>query len=159
MASKLLTKSRYLSGLQCFKYLWVSVHDAKRLPEYDTATLYRFDQGKQVGELAKELYPDGVDIAADDFFGNIRQTMELIRQRKPLFEASVKTGRLYSRADILNPVEDNQWDIIEVKSGTSVKDIDVHDVSFQRYCFEQAGLKIRKTFLMHIDNTLSLIHI
>lgn len=123
------------------------------MPEYNTATLYRFDQGKQVGELAKKRYPDGIDIPTEDFFGNIRQTMELIRQRKPLFEASFKTGRLYSRVDILNPVEDNQWDIIEVKSGTSVKEVDIHDVSFQKHCLEQAGLKIRRTWLAHIDNS------
>lgn len=153
MASKLLTKSRYLSGLQCYKYLWISVHDPARLPDYNAATLHRFDQGKQVGELAKKLYPDGINIPTEDFFGNIRRTMELVRQRRPLFEGAVRTGRIYSRADILNPIGDDQWDIIEVKSGTSVKDIDIHDVSFQKHCFEQSGLKIRKVWLMHLDNT------
>ena len=37
----------------------------------------------------------------------------------------------FSRADILVPVG-NEWDIIEVKSGTKVKDINIHDVSFQK---------------------------
>ena len=46
----------------------------------------------------------------------------------------------------------NWWDIIEVKSGTKVKDINVHDVSFQKYVYEANGFKIRKCFLLHLNN-------
>ena len=59
---------------------------------------------------------------------------------------------LFSRADILLPVGVDEWDIIEVKSGTKVKDINIHDVSFQKYVYEKAGLKIRNCILMHINN-------
>ncbi len=48
----LLTKSKYLNGLQCFKYLWIDVHDKKQIPAYDLATQWVFDQGHIVGQLA-----------------------------------------------------------------------------------------------------------
>ncbi len=149
---KLLTKSKYLVGLQCSKYLWVMLNEPDRIPEPDTSTQHRFDEGHLVGELAKKLFPDGIDIPADDFADNLRQAEELLEKRKPLFEAGFKIDNIFSRIDILKPVSKDEWDIIEVKSSTGVKDVNIHDVSFQRYCSEKYGLKIRNCFLMHINN-------
>jgi len=150
---KLLTKSKYLIGLQCPKYLWCSFNEPDRIPKPGTATQYRFDQGKLAGELAKKLFPNGVNIPTEDFMANIRQAKELTSQGKLVFEAGILAGNVYSRADILSPVGNSVWDIIEVKSSTKVKEEHIHDLSFQKYCCEIAGLKIRKTFLLYINNT------
>ncbi|MBT4805634.1 DUF2779 domain-containing protein [Candidatus Woesearchaeota archaeon] len=147
----LLSKSKYLNGLQCLKYFWVSLHEKDRLPEHDLATQHLFDQGHKVGHLAKKLYPEGIDIPEADFKKNLEKTKEVLGLGKPLFEPAFMVGNLYSRADILIPVGD-EWDILEVKSGTSIKDINIHDVSFQKHVYEKAGLKIRKCFLAHINN-------
>jgi hypothetical protein len=149
---RLLTKSKYLVGLQCPKYLWVKFNEPDGIPEPDASTQHRFNEGHLVGEWAKKLYPDGIDIPADDFKGNIRQTEELLKKRKPLFEAGFMVDNIFSRIDVLKPVNNDEWDIIEVKSSTGVKGVNIHDVSFQRYCCEKYGLKIRKCFLMHINN-------
>ena len=84
---RLLTKSKYLTGLQCSKYQWVVLNEPDRIPKPDAITQHRFDQGHLIGELAKKLFPNGIDISADDFKGNISQTEELLKKRKPLFEA------------------------------------------------------------------------
>ena len=152
MASVRLSKSKYLNGLQCPKYLWMLFHDPERIPEPDAGTQRIFDQGHMVGELAKKLFPSGIDIEADDFIANIRQTEELFQQRKTLFEAGILAGNIFARADILNPTGGDEWDLIEVKSATKVKDINVHDVSFQKLCCQRLGLKIRKCFLTYINN-------
>jgi len=152
MPPLMLSKSRYLNGLQCPRLLWIATNEPERIPEPDAATQHIFDQGHLVGEMAKKLCPRGLDIPAEDFMGNIAMTKELLQQRKPLFEAGVLFGKIYSRADILNPVNENEWDIIEVKSSTSVKEVNLHDVSFQKLCWEEAGLKIRKCFLAYINN-------
>ena len=49
----------------------------------------------------------------------------------------IMAGGAYARADILNPVGRSQWDIIEVKSSTEVKDVYVPDLALQWYCYEQ----------------------
>lgn len=152
MASQLLSKSKYLNGLQCPKLLWIQINEPGRIPETDPFTRYIFDQGHLVGELAKKLFPSGIDLPSDDFIDNIRQAKTLFEQRKPLFEAGIMAGRIYSRIDVLNPVNEDEWDIIEVKSSTSVKDVHVDDVAFQKYCCKQAGLNINKCYLMHINN-------
>jgi len=150
--SPLLSKSKYLAGLQCPKYLWTQVHEPERTPEVDATTQYTFDQGHLVGEYAKQLFPSGIDIPREDFMENIATTRKVLAERKPLFEAGILSGRIYCRLDILNPVNDDEWDVIEIKSGTSVKEVYIDDVSFQKFCCEKAGLKIRTCHLGFINN-------
>ncbi|MFO7772795.1 MAG: DUF2779 domain-containing protein [Dehalococcoidia bacterium] len=148
----LLSKSKYLSGLQCPKLLWTLVNQADSLPEVDIVTQHIFDQGHLVGEYAKQLFPGGIDIPHDDFMENIITTRKLLTERKPLFEAGILAGGIYCRVDILDPVNEDEWDIVEIKSSTSVKDVHIDDVAFQKLCCEKAGLKIRNCKLGFIDN-------
>ena len=97
MPNKLISKSKYISGLQCPKLLWVQVNEPERIPETDSVTQYLFDQGHLVGEYAKQLFPGSIDIPQDDFMGNIFKTKELLKERKPLFEAGILVGKIYSR--------------------------------------------------------------
>ena len=147
----LLSKSKYLTGLQCPKYLWMQIHEPRKIPEVDAVTQYIFDQGHLVGEYAKKLFPGGIDIPHDGFMENIVTTKKLVVERKPLFEAGILYGNIYSRLDILNPVDEDEWDIIEIKSGTSVKEVYINDVSFQKFCCEKAGLGIRSCKLGFIN--------
>lgn len=150
--NRLLSKSRFISGLQCPRYLWVLANDPARVPEPDAGTQYVFDQGHEVGNLAKKLYPGGIDIPSDDFVANLRMSRELLSLRRPLFEAAFMSDGKYARVDILEPVGEDMWNLIEVKSSTSVKDVHYPDVAFQKHCCEQAGLTIDRCFLAHINN-------
>lgn len=147
----LLTKSQYLDGLQCLRYLWRHFNEPEKIPELDLNAKFKIKQGYEVGKIAKELFPEGINIPTDNFKKNFEKTKELLNQNKPLFEAGFIFNNCFSRADILLPVGD-EWDIIEVKSSTKVKDINIHDVSFQKYCYENSGLKIRKCFLIYVNN-------
>jgi hypothetical protein len=161
MPSKLLTKSKYLLGLQCPKLLWIAVNDKTRIPKPDEIAQKKFDDGTLVGELATTWYPNGVNLADEEFGDNLEKTKELLKKKVPIFEAGFIINGLYSRADILVPVgstdghdsgEPDEWDIIEVKSATKVKDVNLHDVAFQKHVYEESGLKINRCYLMHINN-------
>ena len=80
------------------------------------------------------------------------KSLEAAKLRKPLFEAGLIYNRSYALPDILVPVEKDAWDLIEVKSGTEVKEEHLIDAAYQKYVYTGAGLKIRKCFLMHINN-------
>src|SRR5680860_674130 len=80
------------------------------------------------------------------------KTEELFAGRQTIFEASFQVDGLFSRADILVPVGEYEWDIIEVKSSTRVKDIYIEDLAFQKHVYTKKGLAVRKCFLMHINN-------
>ena len=108
-------------------------------------------EGQIVGEFAKYLFPDGVNIPVEDHSETLRKTKEFLKKKKVLFEAGFQVNNCFSRADILVPVGD-EWDLIEVKSSKRVKDINIHDVAFQKHLIESSGLKLRKCFLMHLSN-------
>jgi len=153
----MLTKSDYLNGLQCLKFLWVSKNDRERIPEPSDIDKAKFKQGELVGEYAKKLFSEGVDLSGLDFKENIKKTKQNLGKRVPLFEAGIvmpfsNNESVFSRADVLVPVSDFEWDIVEVKMGTKVKDLNIHDVAFQKYVYEEAGLKIRNCYLMHVNN-------
>jgi len=147
---KLLTKSRYVLGLKCLRSLWYSANKPSEIPKPSPASLHRMEQGIWVGEKAQVLWK-GIDCGAR---GNIAKelsnTQEALKKRVPLFEAGFQVGDCYARADVLLPVE-GAWDLIEVKSGTHVKEEHIHDVAFQKFIYERAGLKIRNCFLMHTN--------
>ncbi len=147
-----LSKSRYLNGLQCLKYLWYIINQPGAVPQPDAQTQHLFDQGHLVQEYAEKLFPGGIRVPESVFRGTGDLSARLLDKGKTLFEAGISAGGLYSRIDILNYSADGKWDIIEVKSGTRVKDENIHDVSFQKLCCERRGLAVGRCFLMHINN-------
>ena len=149
-----ISKSKFLHGLQCPKLLWCDYNAKHLFPAVDDTLQAVFDQGHEVGAFAKKMFSDGVEIDTDptDFEGAIQLTQKHILSRRPIFEATLSANGGYARADILNPVGKNEWDIIEVKSTTSLKDAHIPDLAFQTWVFTEAGIKIRRCFLCHINN-------
>lgn len=155
--SSFLSKTKYLGGLKCLKLLWYEYNRKQDLPEIDAATQAIMDQGTKVGELAHLLFPGGIKLERDYVPDKqAEKSLKAAKLRKPLFEAGFVCNRAYALADILNPVGKDAWDLIEVKSSTGVKDEYYHDVAFQKYTYEGAGLKIRKCYLMYINNQYTL---
>jgi hypothetical protein len=149
-----ISKSKYLSGIQCPKLLWFMYNAKDQIPEPDDGTRAIFDQGTLVGQYAKQLFPDGMEIKAEhnELEKTLEESLRALQFRKPLFEAGFRYKDAFARADVLNPIEKDNWDIVEVKSSTEVKDINLNDVALQRYVYEGAGLKIRKCWIYYINN-------
>jgi hypothetical protein len=148
-----ISKSKFLSGTQCAKLLWVAYNAKDRIPEPDAAQQAIFDQGHEVGALARTLYPGGIEVGAGvtDFEPVLRASLDAVKARKPLFEAGFVYNGGFARVDILNPVGRNEWDIVEVKSSTEVKDVNLIDLAFQAFVYNGAGLRIRRCCLMHVE--------
>jgi hypothetical protein len=157
MAGAVLSKSKYLSGLQCPKKLWTEVHARQRIPAVDSATQARFDQGHDVGSVAKGLYPGGLEIGPGvrRWDRVVADTQRALTQRRPLYEAAFRSGGAACRVDILAPVGTDQWDVLEVKSSTGVKEVHLADLALQSFVLEGSGLRIRDYFLVHLDTSYS----
>jgi hypothetical protein len=149
-----ISKSTFLMGLQCAKLIWFRYNAKDQIPAPNEATQAIFDQGTEVGELARQLFPGGTMVAPGIFAPDqvIAQTRQAIRERRPLYEAAFVFNGGYARTDILVPVSGDAWDLVEVKSTTSLKE-EVHlpDIAFQAYVLSGAGIKLRKCFLAHIN--------
>lgn len=151
-----LSKSKYMRGISCPRLLWYEINRPEVMPPVDAGTQARFDMGHQVGDLAKRLYPNGVEIAwGDGHLQAVQETRQALTRGVPIFEATFlhnsPGGPLLSRADILVPVGGGKWDMIEVKSSNSSKDEHVDDLAFQLRVMAGAGLDIRKAYLMHLN--------
>jgi len=149
-----LTKSKFLWGTQCQKLLWHAFNAPNQLPDTSATQQAIFDQGHEVGALAKQLYPEGIDLGAEDngFQQALAASLAAVKQRKPMFEVGFVYNGAYARADILNPVGQDAWDIIEVKSSTSVKDVNLVDLAFQAFVYNGSGLNIRRCYIMHVNS-------
>ncbi len=150
----LLTKSKYMNGLQCHKLLWYQCHEPTLMPPTDASTQVLYDQGHEINKWAQRLYPDGVLIDWDRGFNPaLGQTQQAIRDRRTIFEAGLLSNHLFARVDILKPAAGDAWDLIEVKSSTSVKEEQLQDVAFQKYVAGDLKLNINRCHLMLVDNT------
>lgn len=128
------------------------------MTEIDAETQARFDTGNEIGELAMRYFGGGTEVtnAYWDIKGAIETTQKLIKDGSDIIYEAIAMHPIdggYSRIDILKRVEDgDEWDLIEVKSSTNVKDYHLDDMAFQYHVFYGAGYKIRKCFMMVIDN-------
>lgn len=158
IAVNILSKSQYIKGKQCSKALWYSYHRKDLLPEADTQAEIRFESGREVGELARQLFPGGhlIDCKPWEIEKSLQDTSQLIQSDIAiLYEAAVLApDGAYARVDILekSKLQPNRWNIIEVKSSTSVKDSHLDDAAMQYYTFSAAGYVIDKCFILHINN-------
>jgi hypothetical protein len=89
-----LSKSRVMSGLQCHKRLWWTVHEPTA-PELqpDEALRAVFDEGTRVGEVARTYVPGGVliDLPYNAYDERIRATKAALQQRtRVIYEASFR---------------------------------------------------------------------
>lgn len=150
--TKILTKSKYKIGLSCFKSLWTMVNESDKLPRFDEQAQHRVDEGHIVGDYAKQLYPNGIEIKDIKINDVIDKTKELLKNRVPLFEAGFLFNNCYTRPDILVPIGNDEWEVIEVKASSSIKPEHIEDVAFQKYIYENCGLKIKSYNILHLNN-------
>jgi hypothetical protein len=128
-AARYISKSKFLHGFQCPKLLWTAYNAKHLIPEPKAQTQAFFDQGHQVGNMAKKLFTNSVEVGegVDNLDKVLRLTQEAIKSRRPFFEPAFAYQGGYARADILDPLEGNSWDIIEVKSSTSARNVYIFD--------------------------------
>lgn len=156
-----ISKSKYVSGCQCPKILWMGQHMPE---EFDDSVMNEatLAVGNEVGDLAMGYFGDFVEIpykrgAYDDM---ARMTEELLQQGTPVIcEATFMKDGCFCMVDILRAVpgalsSDGKPEvhIVEVKASTKVKDYYLTDISFQLWLLEECGLSVKSASLMHLNS-------
>lgn len=113
---KKITKAIFLESMTCLTKGWYLYH-RDISPAFTAGEQLRIDEGREIGELARQLYPEGI-LIEEHGSDAIDKTKELISSNiKILFEASFTQNGFITRADILI-FEDDGWHLVEVKSST-----------------------------------------
>jgi hypothetical protein len=113
-----LTKSRFKLALECPTKLYYTgkpelYPDQKREDEFLQALA---EGGFQVGELAKLMFPGGIEVTARTHDEQVAETCRLLeREEVTIFEAAIRRGNLFARVDVLRK-RGTRLELIEVKA-------------------------------------------
>ncbi|MBT3261029.1 DUF2779 domain-containing protein [bacterium] len=149
-----LSKSQFIRGLQCPKSLWLYKFRSKLRTLPDQAKLALFAAGTEVGQLAQKLFSGGKELqfGGTSFAQKLDLTAQYIKSGvNNIYEATLKYDDILVMVDILHKVKDG-WEIYEVKSSTSEKEVSVDDIALQYHVLRGWGLNIVKASLIHINN-------
>ena len=149
-----ISKSKFVAGCQCLKRLYWQVHEPELAVEPDAATEAIMQQGHEVGMLARQLFPGGVEVRSDRGLDEaIRATRELVTNRETpaIYEGVFEHGGVLVRVDVLHRRRDGRWRLVEVKSSTSVKEEHIDDVGIQYRVVSRAGLGVASACLAHVN--------
>ena len=148
---KMLSKSMYCKGVQCPKMLWMAEHKPEFAEKFTDDSI--LENGKQVGELARSYFGEySLVHYNDDHNMMIEETVSLMQTDcKCISEASFLYDGLFCSVDLLYR-NDSGYDLIEVKSSTSISDIYLEDISYQYYVLVNSGVPINHAYIMYINN-------
>lgn len=148
-----LSKSRYMRGLQCHKSLWLSTY-MPELAEASEEISRAFQQGYNVGELARDLFPGGVLVPYEGLTHNeqLEKTAQALSTAKVIYEAAFVCDGVFVKADILRKVRGG-WELYEVKGSSKLKDVHLDDAAVQYHVITGLGIKISKIFVTHFNSS------
>ena len=156
--AKKLTKTNYLTYRDCAHNAWVQMHrpdiyNAQPLSEFDEALM---ETGRDVDELGRGLFPDGVLIER----GDVASTAAEVARRTPvLYQPVFETDRHATACDVLRwNATSGSYDLFEVKSSTSnsKKDKDelyTYDLAFQSEVLRECSVPLGRCFIVRLRST------
>jgi hypothetical protein len=177
-----ITKSSFLFGWQCVKRLYLSekyktlIHSIPTSSSQSFSTpnlssgssraedfVYRpeppseiqqeiLSSGIQVGLYSRQLFPSGYDCQSNE---SLTQQALQNPEIEVLYEPYFSHHNLHISCDILtrSSSSPNHWNLFEVKSSTSVKDVHIIDGSFQYWVLRWCGLSIESVNIVHINSS------
>jgi hypothetical protein len=150
-----LSKSKFISGVQCHKKLWLELFRPELKPPLDDSTQRLFSMGHTIGELAWMKFPNGKD-ATPESYDQLAQSLEntlkwLEDGEHTIYEASFSAENAFCMLDILHRNQDELW-AIEVKNSTQVKEYHLMDAAMQFWTMSKSGFAPDRFYLMHLNN-------
>lgn len=153
LMSFVLSKSTFMYGNQCEKRLYF--HKFK--PEYrnppDPAQELVFAQGTDLGMLARNLFPGGLDLTPEtpyQYTLSAQKTLKSLPVRYVFYEPVFIGSEVMCALDILVRKNSGLF-AFEVKSGTSAKPQYIEDAALQYWVMKKAGYEPRDFSLILIN--------
>jgi hypothetical protein len=149
----IISRFEYMKGLKCRKLLWTLFNAPENIPcNYDGTRGLFYDAGA-ANELAQSLFPDIIIAEQEKGEGEMPGAPRtLLARRKPIFNASFTSTGISAKIDVLKPVDDDKWDIVQINMAGGKQQQHIQDIAFQRHCCEKAGVHIRNCYLTHVNS-------
>ncbi len=141
-------------GCQCPKRLWLHKNHPELKDVQTEAQASIFQSGINVGKLARELFPYGIDASPETAYlyqQSVMDTARYIRNgSNTIYEAAFQYDGLLAAIDILVK-RGEKWYAFEVKSAGSVKPPNIQDAALQYYVITQSGLPLEDISIVHLN--------
>ena len=154
----MISKSSFILGQQCYKSFWFDINNKEPTNPPDEGALERLSAGNEVGEISKELFPNGKEVP---YFPGEPLKMAMLTKEyiedgiTSIYEASFIYDDIFVRVDLMNKT-DKGWDIYEVKSSTRIRSYHEYDVSIQWHVLKSLNLiELNDAFIVTLNNQFS----
>lgn len=152
MAGHTLSKSTFIRARQCTKSLYLNKFYGKMRDRISPEQMAKFRRGTDIGKLARDLYPGGVDMSPrspTQYQKKSEETAQAILNPaiSVIYEAVVQYNGVLIMLDILVRDEDG-WIAYEVKSSLSISETYLTDAALQYYVLHGAEIKIHDFHLI-----------
>jgi hypothetical protein len=149
----LLSKTTYMYGMQCHKRFYLNrFHKNLANPE-DEQSQAIFQTGTDVGLLAQNLFPGGVNAQGTEEWHSeltVKRTAELLNQVDIIYEAAFMFNGVICAVDILIR-QGNTFYAFEVKATNGVKAQHTEDAALQYYVLSNNGLNLGDFSILHLN--------
>ncbi len=151
----ILSKSTYIKGLQCEKALYMQKKHPYLRDKLSIEQRAKFQRGTDVGVLAHEVFPGGIDMSPaspSQFPKKVQETWDNLSdpEVKVMYEAVFQHNDTLIMLDIL--VRDgDKWLAVEVKSSLRLSDTYYNDAALQYYVLKGCGVPLSDFRLMYLN--------
>jgi CRISPR/Cas system-associated exonuclease Cas4 (RecB family) len=151
-----ISKDIFLNTVFCPTLGW-RLKNERIQEELSPGTLFRMEQGREIGRLARELHPEGIPIDESDSVSSARVTQKYLRnpKKRVLFEATCLVDNYVAKADIILQ-HSKGWDLIEVKSSVNQNQEHIDDMAYTTLVALKSGFRPSKIFLQILDKNYRL---
>ena len=151
----ILSKSTYIKGLQCEKALYMHKKHPYLRDKLSIEQRAKFQRGTDVGVLAHEVFPGGIDMtptSPSQFPKKAQETWDNLSNPEVnvMYEAVFQYNDTLIMLDML--VRDgDKWLAVEVKSSLRLSDTYFNDAALQYYVLKGCGVPLSDFRLMYLN--------
>ncbi len=154
-----ISKTTFLQFQICPKDTWLRLHKAELVARFALTEFEKhlLEQGNEVEEQARYLFPNGVLVTATDDAA-LDETRRLMTSgTETIFQATFLADGFFTKCDVLRRSSvPGAWDVLEIKGTNSKKegseDRDhISDLTFQKRVLELAGVTVGHTYIVHLN--------
>ncbi len=154
MEKHILSKSTFIRAKQCLKSLYLYKNHIYLRDKISKEQQARFSRGINVGLLAQQLFPDGVDASPQNvslYHESVVKTKHLIEKgTKVIYEAAFQHKGILAALDILVN-ENGSWNAYEIKSSAKITPTYISDAALQYFVISNSGIDIKNIYIANIN--------
>ncbi|AFM04888.1 hypothetical protein Fleli_2523 [Bernardetia litoralis DSM 6794] len=148
-----LSKSSFIKGKQCIKYLYLDKHKKKERTPPSPKTLELFKKGHQFEDFFREQnFENGINVKENlgfnfGYFSSYTDFLLEQNEKITLFEATFVENDILVMCDVVDKIGKNLYDFYEIKSHTHMQEVIWNDLAIQYFiCKQKFGEKAINTF-------------